>query len=447
MSMLYLKVYFFASALYTSLISTVAIWSLARVGKNYLFWLVVSCLLTFYLLLQLCCWYLFCKRMPCERTLCRSVIRAGHSPAGHSPAKPALTVTACRIILISLCLTLSVWWMERCSFFIFGAWEGGPFFQPLIFLDELYLVRIILQHFGPFITLFLLHLGFVCSLHLSTFHCFRPARCILFLCVVIMGLEFVVRLWVCRASRPVWLDRCCVIRPAWVPGARCFPRLVVDEIAAQFAERVLTDPGRDLIFLPESALPFSLVDSAVAYAAISALSTGRWIFLGTYRRAASDGEPVMFNAALCMADGNVALCHDKSHGMPGLERLPPLFATPAVCAGLSPVIGSGFFAQAHPSEGPVLGEQLLSVPGEGGAELSFSMLICSELFYRYRAPAGDPDTVIVALVNDAWFAHTPLPALLWRIAGCKACAWRRQILYISYEYAGLFAKDGSWFSL
>lgn len=399
--------YFCVAGLYALVLCATVIWCLARAGGNYLFWVGVGVALAGYLLAQVWAWYFVC-------CFCGKVFRE----------------TACRIILFALLLTSFVFFMERCSLFLSGCCEGVPLFQPLIFLLDSFIARYAIQLMGGWWTLFVFHacLLFFC---LESWHA-RGVMGSVFL-MVFLGSFFSDKKT--SAPPPPWLARCAVVRPPFVPGRAIDAAAHLQSVAHQMAA---LEPCRDLIFLPESAFPFPLCDNLPAHAALSSLSVGRTLFLGTHKRCSRG----VFNAALCLCNGQEIFWHEKTHGMMGLERL-PLFLQggvlgEAVMRGLRSLVGDGFFAQAAAPKNSVL-DGCFVCNG-----LFLAPLICSEFFYRYRVRLLVPETVIVALVNDAWFDDTCMPDLLWYVARFKSLSWGCRVLYVSYRYAGLFDATGNW---
>jgi hypothetical protein len=395
--------YFGIAGLYLFFVCVTIIWSLACAGGNYLFWAGVFIALVGYFLAQIGVWYLVCQF--CVRN-----------------------ATKCRIILPAVLMTSFVFWMERCSFFLFGCCEGVPLFQPLIFLLDSFIVRNLVFFVGAWSTLFLLH---ICLL---TFFVRRWGVVMrVFFLVVLCGSFFIERV----LQPPLWLTRCVVLRPPFVPGVSVDISAHVQSIAHLVAAIA---QHKDLVFMPESAVPFVFADYASAYTALCSLSEGHTLFFGTHRRSRLCSRDI-FNAVYCLRGGHEFFWHDKTHGMIGLERLPVAFQCGVIMRGLRPLLGDGFFVQAERSD--AMGADVCAL-GEG---LVLKPFICSEFFYCYHLDKLDTGIVVVAFVNDAWFAGTAVPYLLWAVARLKALFLRRTVLYISYRYAGLFDIAGNWFCL
>ncbi len=466
--------YFCVAGLYVLSVCATVIWCLARAGGNYLFWVGVGIVLVGYLLAQVWAWYFVCcffgkiflktahpelvegsncaefspivspkpaHEKPFDKLrvcgiICylpsRSLSRARRGDKLRVCGQRDLFVRsflgACRIILSAGLLTGFVFFMERCSLFFFGCCEGVPLFQPLIFLLDSFIVRDAIQLIGAWWTLFFVH-GFLSVFCLGRWRVGRVVCLLFFFCLAV---SFMVDKK--TSVSPPWLARCAVVRPPFVPGGAVDVSAHVQSVAHQLTA---LEPCRDLIFFPESAFPFPLSDHPSAHAALSSLSVGRTLFLGTHKHFSQRS----CNAALCLCNGQELFWHEKTHGMIGLERLPLFLQWGPVMRGLRPLLGDGFFVQAVSPENLALDgcfvcDGLFLVP-----------LICSEFFYCHSAHLLVPETVILALVNDAWFANTSIPDLLWYIARLKSLLWGCGVLYISYRYAGLFDATGSWFIL
>lgn len=431
--------YFLVAQVYVVLIVCSGAWCLARAAGTYLFWSLIGLLIISYFSIQLGVW-------------------AWAIRAIMGRIKPSNFF--CRIILSAFLFTTFVIWMERGSLFFFGEFEGFFLFQPLIFLLDSTIIRSLIGTIGSWGTLFILHvlLGMVCDplMSLESAHpegvkdplipsVFSKKKCIegegslradkiktvglLCLLILISDLLFSDCLISCVTTNyqlPVWLEQCAIVRPPFRPGCSVNSSFHINQIAAQIAQ---ISTAKKIIFMPESAVPFPVSATGPVGAALCSLSRGRVLVFGAHRIEQQADQENIFNTAFCLSDGAISFLHDKAHGMLGFERLPKFLQSDWVIRGLGPLLGTGFFTQADRAD------RLCRC---GGNLPDFLVLICSEFFYRYDRCGIPADTVIVALVNDAWFAGTFIPALLVRTARLRALELQRGILYLSYFHATTF---------
>lgn len=433
----YISGYFLIARSYVAAVCLAIIWSLARVSGSYLFWLVIGLLLISYFFIQIAVWEWF------TRVMCR--------------------IYKCRIILSAGLCTCFIIWMERGALFLFGQFEGVPLFEPLIFLLDSVLVRWLIGHVGAWGTLFVVHsiLGMVflaCPREpFETILRDKPLRIpqgervvvsgfstpnrsrkknvsrgvgLVLLLILAGDLLFSSR-FIPPPDRPAWLSQCAIVRPPFTPCCAVNSCEHINSIATELA---LLDSSKKIIFMPESAVPFPFTSRSMAGAALLSLSEGRTLLFGAHRDGSHrDGSghagQETYNTAFCLRDGAVIFSHDKTHGMVGLERLPVLLQVSWIMRGLGPLLGTGFFAQSH--------MPIVACPGLGTSP-ALLVLICSEFFYRYSRSGIASDMVVVALVNDAWFARTFIPRLLLWTARLRALELRRQVLYVSYFHADSF---------
>lgn len=407
--MRFLRSYFVIAGILTFGLCIAVFSSLARAGGSGVFWITVTIAVAVYLVAQILCWYFLLTRL--MRRMKKS-----------------------RIIFSVFGMTFFILWMERFSFLLFGCCEGVPLFQPLIFALPHLFFRVIVAKMGTFFSLLLFH---YMVLVVATGG--RFARFMAILIVFVCGAlgRYVFHSGV--ISPPDWIERCVVVRPPFVPGVSIEVFGHVQGIAHELAGVHGRWPGRDLIFMPESAVPFALEDYAAAREAFASLSLGRTIFFGAHRAQESVRGRSVFNAALCFVDGELFFWRDKTHGMVGVERLPGYLQCGWIMRGLGPLLGSGFFVQADCADAGRWAVCDLS-------GMSVLPLLCSEFFYSHRIQASCT-VIVLALVNDAWFKRTPIPYVLWCCARYKAVRWKRTILYVSYDYAGLFDAAGNWFEI
>lgn len=397
--------YFLVAQIYAVLIGCSGAWCLARASSSYLFWSFIGLLVTSYFFIQIGAW-------------------AWAIWAIMGLIKPNLFF--CRIILLAGLLTSFVVWMERGSLFLFGKFEGFFLFQPLIFLLDSSIIRSLIRTIGSWGTLFILHVLLGAVLGSGAKLRMTGLVCLLILTGDLLFSDYLISCVTANCQLPAWLEQCAIVRPPFKPGGQVDTSAHINEIAAQISQ---ISSAKKIIFMPESAVPFPVSGTGPIGAALCSLSRGRVLVFGAHRFEQYADQKNIFNTAFCLCDGSISFLHDKTHGMIGLERLPKFLQADWVMRGLGSLVGTGFFTQ---SDRP---DTLWRCSSAGP---DFFLLICSEFFYRYDQCGIPADTVVVALVNDAWFAGTFIPALLVRTARLRALELQRGVVYISYFHATAF---------
>jgi len=74
--------------------------------------------------------------------------------------------------------------------------------------------------------------------------------------------------------------------------------------------------------------------------------------------------------------------------------------------------------------------------------IAFVPYICSELFFNEYPDDHYPTHPILAVCNDHWAPLNHTKYQLYLAARFKAIEWQRPIIYISYQYATCFMKNG-----
>lgn len=398
--------YFCVAQGYILMLCFTLTWTFARASGNYLFWFIVGAVLAGCFSVQI-------------YVIGRLIDRVIRSCLG-----------ICRIILLAISCTCFVWWMERVSLFFLGRIEGVPLFQPLIFLLDSLLVRLLIACIGVWGALFILHL------FLIVFVVYVRTRVAWFLLglllcdgMVSFGVTFL------SGCEPGWLKMCAIVRPSFVPGAVVNSMRHVNEIAHCFAS--VNGTAKKIIFMPESSLPFPFASCRQSGAALCSLSLGHTIFFGSQR---DGGTGDVFNTVFCLRDGAVVFWHDKTHGMVGFERLPCFLQVNFILRGIGSLLGNGFFTQSVSSVPDICINAGTGMP-------NFLPLICSEFFYWYGMAKVPDKTTVVAMVNDAWFSGTVIPILLRRLGRLRALELPGGVLYVSYRYGGFFDMTGKWYNI
>ncbi len=197
---------------------------------------------------------------------------------------------------------------------------------------------------------------------------------------------------------------------------------------------------QSLVLLPESAFPFLLEEEKDLQALVS-VSYGCDIILGCYR-SYKNGTA---NACCWFSDGVLEQTYIKQHGVAFVERL-PWWCDCSYIKNFFSSVGCEFFVQGNCEEKPCFFEM---------GEVCFVPLLCSELFFmqgqelslkNVRIPENGSFCAL-ALVNDAWFLGSSVPALLWRVAALRSVASSTSLLYVSYLYEGFFDGKGGWLKL
>jgi len=87
-------------------------------------------------------------------------------------------------------------------------------------------------------------------------------------------------------------------------------------------------------------------------------------------------------------------------------------------------------------------------------DIQFIPMVCSELFLFFRRVLGDkkikqdlPDTPIIAMVNDDWFAFAYMPRVMYAVAYVTALSYQRDTLYVAPSRCTWISKNGEQVSI
>ncbi|MEL6203132.1 MAG: apolipoprotein N-acyltransferase [Pseudomonadota bacterium] len=158
-------------------------------------------------------------------------------------------------------------------------------------------------------------------------------------------------------------------------------------------------PQADIVFWPETAVPFLLTRQPAALAAIGdMLQPGQTLLTGAVREEVIDvgdnAQARFFNSIMMIDDqGIIQGASDKVHLVPFGEYLP--------FANLFERIGLRAIAQADRGYSAAATRQPLEVGG-----VKITPLVCYEVIFPHHVGAGD---FILNVTNDAWFGNTPGP--------------------------------------
>lgn len=232
---------------------------------------------------------------------------------------------------------------------------------------------------------------------------------------------------------PPFLNRIGIVRLPFQPFAAVSCQDQLAHLSRQLHALKRTKPAADIIFTPESALPFCVNEHASTLAALALLSRDKQLVLSGHR---SVGERE-YSSVYWFSDGVLRRLYDKQHLVFFIERAPELFGLqlPAFIGDLCG--GCGYFEPGLAKPEP------FSIT----AECSWHPLICSELFFTDSCAHGSCPDSFFALVNDAWYAGSSQPDLLWAAAFLKSWWYGCKLLYVSYAYATYFDGAGKWYSI
>lgn len=378
-----------------------ALWPLACVGGNWVFWVLAGLFFVLYFFVQNGA-FLFFAEWVLRRTE---------------------NVFLSRVIFLACSYTLFIWWLTRGSLVIFGRFEGVPFFQPLLFLLNFKFIRLMIVLLGEWGTFFLLTflssyflLGATVRWRRNSF--FVMASFLLFFQVISET----------SVTFPGWISK--VVLVPVVFDRSLSPGDQAEALCSVLASSIRAHPRGEYFCFPESAFSFPFDPTSSTGRALTSLSWGRVLVFGAYRREGG----VVYNALFAVRDGEIFFYRDKTHGMPCVERLPRFFEHGMVARGLSTICPEGFFSQSAVLPSCfAMGEDATVVP-----------LICSEFFWNIPLVGITSSTVILVVVHDAWFSGTILPWLMWRAAWLKSLLLHRSIIYVGYLYQGAFDAGGRW---
>jgi apolipoprotein N-acyltransferase len=197
-------------------------------------------------------------------------------------------------------------------------------------------------------------------------------------------------------------------------------------------EIIHKNPDKKLFITPESALYNP--DSIPLLKEHSYFTTpDTTVIVGSF----SPTGDTFYNTLFCIQQGAVAHLHHKQHTVALVEGLPSWcsFTWLMKLHGGSPSI----------ARGPRVNDTWRI-----SDTLSLDPYTCSELFCS-RAPRDNasPESTILICCNDSWFAGWMRYAARLMVADArlKAILWKKNCLYIGYQYAGYITTNGEFFPL
>ena len=232
---------------------------------------------------------------------------------------------------------------------------------------------------------------------------------------------------------PPLLSRIGVVRLPFHPFVEVSCQEQLAHLSRQLRYLKSTKPSADIVFSPESALPFCVNEHSSVLDALALISTGKQLVLSGQRSAGAKE----YSSVYWFSDGILRSVYDKQHLIFFIERAPELFglSLPFFIGDLCG--GCGYFEPGLKKPQPFY----------FGRDCTFSPLICSELFFTDTCATGSRGAQFFALVNDAWYAGSSQPDLLWAAAFLKSWWHACSLLYVSYEYATYFDGAGRWYSI
>lgn len=302
------------------------------------------------------------------------------------------------------CTLLFLWYMNCAVLWPFGQIEGLFFADPLLPLAAYPVLLWPLSFIGYWF--FLLLLLMVCG---GVFLPIVKVRCSAY---ALLGL-WVIGIYVFYADRPVkkaLYDRCVAPSIPW-SGAQVDRYQHVSAIVDVLAGVKAAGVESPLILLPESALSWSFdKDGVMAFRLRDALSPGAELFFGAQREEGGS----LFNTVYRGTEHSFYVEHDKTHGMPCVERVPWWWRGRPWC-------GERCCTQAE-----MEGWRTSCIDGYRCA-----WYLCSEFFFATSVVA-DCD-VVLCLANDGWFGDSVVVEWLGLAARLKALCWRKPVVYVSYR--------------
>ncbi|MBN2267194.1 MAG: hypothetical protein JW725_02530 [Candidatus Babeliaceae bacterium] len=233
---------------------------------------------------------------------------------------------------------------------------------------------------------------------------------------------------------PQHILRFAVVRLPFKPLATVCEVEHLDFLSRSIAQLAVEKPEVSVILLPESSLPYCLNTHSSSMAALSLLSERKALVFSGHRQ---EGDSVS-SCCYFFNGGQLSSWCEKYHLMFFVERAPALFGLPLPCS-IGHLIGiDDFFVPGKRERVPFV------VSGLSGEPVSLLYpLICSELFMTNQiASVPSTNCAAVALVNDAWFAGSAQPDLMFGLALLKAWWYQKDLFYVGYRYATYICGRG-----
>lgn len=322
-----------------------------------------------------------------------------------------------RFCILIISMYSYIYFIDNCSFFIFDICEGYGAVHPLVPCMQVALCRKIVWLLGAeWATLFFVT---ACNgIAVFGYRAFERASYLLSI-VSLFGMLLVIRLYTLTPQEdPDWVTKIGVV--ALPLQVHCAGRQwdVAQEIYKKMCDVITLNPNVELIILPESSCCFELNKyPEIIHFLGSCLRNGNGdsvaVILGAHRVA----EQRLYNTLYYIQENDL-YTYDKTHGLVGAERLPSWLT--GLCGDRSLLVNGTTFAQG------IAGQSNLS-----WQHRIFKPYICSEFFFTSHESAEN----ILCIANDAWYAGTFLPNILFLTALFKATSARKEIIYVAHEYA------------
>lgn len=331
---------------------------------------------------------------------------------------------AARIAIIAFCAALWAWWLTRVSLWPLGVVEGVFILHPLSPLISLRVVRALLGFLGDLVAVFVFSI-----VVMGVFELLQKRRWFVFLVFSCLWLFF--ELIPLQTRRPCWVDAVGVVVPLFCPFSDKGSFDWVEELETLLVRACRQDEEKCFWILPETAFP-RVANEAFLETRLAQLSSdNRMVLIGVYRKL-ENAQSSIANATGLFWRGECVGYYDKSHRVVFAERFPAFFEKLLQIFDLQVRafgVGDGQVVKFHTP----LGVDCFPV-------------MCSELFFTQRLEkfAELGDSFVCALINDGWFAGTPIARMMMQTA-CLHAAWaRKELIYVAYEYQGFISSSGQW---
>ncbi len=337
--------------------------------------------------------------------------------------------------IVNMYFKISLWVMaiwfyfyliDRYCLWPFGCREGYPLMHPLLPL----IIQPRLLLFLPIISKPLLTLIACITAAMLTLSIIltRYYQKMLFLLLALSPWLISFYMPIKRESTPSWLSKIVILPERFYSPINLSG--LAEAIQGRIKQLLQKNPQAEIVLLPEGALfPCNL-------AMCPELGTHYWtkeifdkeihIILGANRW--EDNR--YYNTIYWLYNGTIQKSFDKRHGMLLTERLPE-FWNFSLLRNLYFVKWPPFTPSSNPRE---LWHILPNV--------SLVPYICSEIFFNEEPDDHYMNYPILSLCNDRWVKLSYVSNLMLRVAQFKAIQWQRDIVYLSFQYAGFITRSG-----
>lgn len=335
-----------------------------------------------------------------------------------------LTKPAFRIISAILITFGHIIFIDKVLLCIFDVVEGLPILNPLIPLVSYSFWLGWLPVFGIMGMWFL----FLVTVSSMTLFFINPIKYHFLFVFLILFFWFFPSIFFHHISeKPSWLNYSAALQPQAFIYEKEGLYACIGDICSKIVQVRKNNPSLHYIFMPESTLPFVGDHVKKACSCLSENNQDITMVLGGY----SQSFYGIYNSCYIFEGGKIAVCCNKSHGIPFVERIPYLFDYH--------LFRSWFLLNQEPFEL----DKHMREPVILDTEFDFIPALCSELFFSNDIYRNASDKIILGLVNDGWFIETFFPDLLWSCAQLRARSYSKPLLYVSYTRALFLDKDGS----